>query len=359
MKRMHMNYTIGRASNWLFARKHWGLLSLVVLLLCLTSLVSCHHIQLYEPATGVYLKMDISIGAKTELAGGDSFPDKEMWNRIVIGNTPDVFRLSMYDRETGRLAYEDFIPAEGAFIEAPTGYYDIIITSMGAEAVRIDGMSSKGAARAYTLETGSAVKVTKVTKGNGDEADVNIQYPIHYMPDHVYVGVAEDVYIPVRSNITKAVSIELKLKTIDDTYTFEATNIEGAERIASLTCYITGQVTAKYLWDGRYPNELCALPVPVLVDKGGEEGVSTVRGVFNTLGKHPNALSNVFLNIMVQNAQGEYFQWIYDVTDQFHNPDNVKHEIVVSDRMIVPDAEKGGFTPSVGDWDAEIIDVPL
>ena len=356
MKRMHTNYTIGRTSNWLFTRKHWGLLSLVVLLLCLTGLTSCHHIQLLEPATGVYLKMDITIGAKTELAGGDSFPDQALWNSIVVGKTPDVYRLSMYDRETGKLAYEDFIPTEGAFIEAPTGYYDIILTSMGAEAVRVDGLATKGAARAYTLETGTAVKVTKVTKGD-EEADVNIQYPIHFMPDHVYVGVAENVYIPVRSNVTKAIAIELELKTIDDTYTFEATNIEGAERIASMTCYITGQVTAKYLWDGRYPNDLCAIPVPVVIDNSGE--TPAVRGVFNTLGKHPNALANVFLNIMVENGQGELFQWIYDVTDQFHNPDNTKHEIVVTDHMVVPDAEKGGFTPSVGDWAAEIIYVPL
>ena len=347
-----------RVKRRLFGRKHWGLFWLSVLGLCLTGLTACHHIPLYEPETGVFLKMDITIGAKTELAGGDTFPNQDLWNSIVTGKTPEVFRLSMYDRETGKLAYEDFIPTEGAFIEAPTGYYDIILSSLGAESVRIDGLATKGAARAYTLETGSAVKVTKVTKGEGEEdAEVNIQYPICYMPDHVYVGVAENVYIPVRSNISKAVAIELKLATIDDTYTFEATNIEGVERIATMTCYITGQVTAKYLWDGRYPNDLCAIPVPVLIDTEGE--TSTVRGVFNTLGKHPNALSNVFLNIMVQNAQGEHFQWIYDVTDQFHNPDNIKHEIVVTDRMVVPDAEKGGFTPTVGDWDAEIIDVPL
>lgn len=355
---MKMYLTFGDyVKHWLFCRKHWGLIWLSVLGLCLTGLTACHHIPLYEPATGVYLKMDISIGAKTELVGGETFPDQKLWNSVVVGKSPDVYRLSMYDRETGKLAYEDFIPTEGAFIEAPTGYYDVIISSLGAESVRVDGLSTKGGARAYTLETGSAVKVTKVTKGDGDEADVNIQYPIHYMPDHVYVGVAENVYIPVRSNITKAIAIELELMSIDDTYTFEATNIEGVERIASMTCYITGQVTSKYLWDGRYPNALCAIPVPVLIDTEGE--TSIVRGVFNTLGKHPNALSNVFLNIMVQNAQGEYFQWIYDVTDQFHNPDNVKHEIVVTDRMVVPDAEKGGFTPKVGDWDAEIIDVPL
>ena len=370
MRRKCMNHLSERMVCFL-GRRNWGIFWVSVLMLCLTGVTSCHHIPLFEPATGVYLVLDISYGSKTELSGKETFPDKDFWKSVVDGRTPQQYRLCLYEHDTGKLMFDDFFPAEGGFIEAPTGYYDLIVYSLGAEAVRVGGLDSRGYAMAYTSPTGSAVKLTKITKtdedGDGvedgeagepgdEEKNLNIQYPIHYMPDHVYVGRAENVYIPVRSNISKAVSVGVNMETMLDTYTFEAFNIEGAERISQMTCYITGQVTGKHLWDDRLAPDLCAIPVPVLVDNSGE---TSIRGVFNTLGKHPNAMSNVFLNIMIKNAQGEYYQWIFDVTDQFHNPDNVRHEIIIANRMVVPDVERGGFSPDVGDWEAEIIHVPL
>ncbi len=329
----------------------------VILVLCLTDLTSCHHIPLYEPATGVYLALDLKFGSKTELSGFETFPDPNVWDRIVNGNRPSQYHLCMYDRETNALVYDEYLSEEGGFIEAPTGYYDIIIYSLGDDVVRVDGLNSKGSAFAYSSSTGAAVKMSKVTKNDADEEEVvNIQYPIHNMPGHVYVGTMENVYIPVRSNVKKAISVDVNMQTLMDTYTFEAINIDGLERISAMTCYITGQVPSKFLWDGRYNQELCAIPVPILIDANGE---SKIRGVFNTLGKHPLALANVFLNIMIKNAQGEMYQWIFDVTDQFHNPDNIKHEIIITQKMVVPDAEQGGFHPDVSDWEAEIIHVPL
>lgn len=337
----------------------WKTLTAVIASLCLTGLTACHHIPLYEPATGVYLAFEIHAGAKTDLAGYSTFPDPNFWQKIVNGTPPSQFRLCMYDRETNTIVYDDYFGTDGGFIEAPTGYYDMVIYSVGADAVRINGAETKGNVRAVTSPTGAAVKMTRVTKTdeNGEETEqtVNLQYPIHNMPDHVYVGTAENVYIPVRSNVSKAISIDVEVESLLDTYTFEATDIEGIDRITSMTCYITGQVTEKYLWDGRYKNELCAIPVPVIMDKEN----SAVRGVFNTLGKHPYALANVFMNIMIQNAQGEMYQWIFDVTDQFHNPDNIHNEIVVTQHLVVPDAEQGGFHPDVSDWEAEVIHVPL
>ena len=47
------------------------------------------------------------------------------------------------------------------------------------------------------------------------------------------------------------------------------------------------------------------------------------------------------------------------MTEQFDNPDNEEHDIFISEPIVVPEKEQGGFTPTVGDWNAEIIHVPL
>jgi hypothetical protein len=80
--------------------------------------------------------------------------------------------------------------------------------------------------------------------------------------------------------------------------------------------------------------------------------------VFNTFGKFPGAHNDVYLNVLVTDIQGGRHQWVYDVTDQFDDPDNHTHQIIIDDPIKIPDDE-GGFTHDVTDWKDEVIYVPL
>ncbi|WP_308761457.1 hypothetical protein [uncultured Bacteroides sp.] len=61
------------------------------------------------------------------------------------------------------------------------------------------------------------------------------------------------------------------------------------------------------------------------------------------------------------NASGDKREYVFDVTDQFDNPDNTDHIIEVSDPIDVPDSgsDSGGFKPDVDDWDEEHKDIDI
>ena len=67
----------------------------------------------------------------------------------------------------------------------------------------------------------------------------------------------------------------------------------------------------------------------------------------------------MYLNVLVTGTDGGHYQWIYDVTDQFDNPDNINHALIIDEDIIIPEKSEDGFRPEVQDWNTEIIYVPL
>ena len=161
--------------------------------------------------------------------------------------------------------------------------------------------------------------------------------------------------IPVVPEDSRIVIIDLDVTPLLESYTIQLLNVVGAERIRSASCYVTGQAPQRYLWDKRYPGNLCAVvfEAPVNVEDG------TIITAFNTFGRFNQVSAGVYLNLLVDDVNGRKYQWVYDITEQFDNPDNEKHDIVIISAIVIPDKEEGGFNPSVSDWNAEIITVPL
>ena len=342
--------------NGMNIRKHrtWKHVLLVIALsvsACMF-LLSCRHIPLYDPDAGLYLDFNITEGPSSVLTQDimDGIPTVE--NRRIMGEMPQLIIVDVYDAATHELVLEEYLPPRGGFVNIEQGTYSIIAYGCNSEVNRFDGTSSLGSARALTSEIGSVLKFTK-TDGEGEKT--HIQYPIIYEPDHIFVATAEDVVILPKADRKGTVRLEMKANTLLESYTFEAVNVKGVEHISRLTCYVTGQVPSRYMWDRHWPSDICAIPVEAAVDQ--ETG--HIIAAFNTFGKHPQAFANVFLNVMVENYSGGMYQWIYDVTGQFDDPDNVDHNLVITDEIFVPDSDAGGFTPDVNDWSGEIIHVPL
>jgi hypothetical protein len=195
--------------------------------------------------------------------------------------------------------------------------------------------------------------VVRISKGTDDTKSVE-DYNIIFEPDHIFTGTRANVDIPIHAAEDGPVVIDVEMTTLIDTYSLEVSYIEGAGRIQKADVYITGQAPSKYMWDRRFPNNPCAIYFESVIDpKKGH-----LLTVFNTFGKFPNARNGVYLNVLVTDVTGGRYQWVYDVTDQFDNPDNATHEIIIEDRIVIPEGG-GGFTHEVNDWDTEVIYVPL
>lgn len=315
------------------------------------SLLSCHRIPLYDPDSSIYLKlelkldMDVKVPDYVDLA---AYPDLAA---KVHCAKPTSVRACFYDVETHRLAAEDFVGGDGGFIDLAAGTYDMIVYNLGNENTRVTATETRGGAYAYTSGLNTRVKVTKAGTSQVRE------YDVIYEPDHLLVGRMEQVVIPVHeTGENKRVVIEDNMSTLLETYSFEMPNIQGAERIKTVDIYITGQAPSRYLWDKRYPTRPVAIWFPAKI----EPSAGRLYSVFNTFGKFPDSQSDVFLYVRMTNGQGGLFQWTFDVTDQFNNPDNTDHTIIIDDHVEIPEeGSDGGFTPTVNDWNAEIIDIQL
>jgi hypothetical protein len=319
--------------------------NLVLACLLLMSLLAagCKRIRLYEPAGGVYLELNLDLEFD-ELLPCDANMNDPVFMNMAYGSVPTSVEVLVYDAGTHELVHEDFLPVEGGFIDLDTGTYDIIVYGRGAEITRLSSTANRGLGRVYTE--------------NENDAAGSIVRTVIRQPDQFYVGRAAGVEVPVRPKTKEFFRIHVDLTPLVETYSFVAYDITGLERVSSVKCYITGQAPDRYLWDGHFTVQ----PVSVSFDAEKNPRTYSVRSVFNTFGKIPEYTSYAIMHVQVQSASGRYFQWQYDVTDQFNNPDNTCHKIIVTDPVVIPDDEDmrdTGFGIEVEPWDKKVTDIDV
>lgn len=321
------------------------------LLLSLLLLPGCRRIPLYDPLAGIYLKPIIHLNTNINLNEDiDIEGDPELHDK-VYGKMPELVRACFYDVDTHELVHEDILSAEGGFIDIAAGVYDLIVYSLGTEATRVADTDIRAAGYAYTSR---ATKNLRLTKANADGTQTSTDQPAIYEPDHIFVGRKEALQVPVRAEQDKTLVIEVDLTSLVESWSFEVLYVEGAGNIREADVYITGQAPSKYLWDRRFPNQPAAIwfPVEANVQKGH------IYTVFNTFGKFPNAQNDVYLNVIVTDATGSRYRWIFDVTDQFDNPDNDHNEIIIDEPIVVPEDGSGeGLSHRVTEWQEELIEI--
>ena len=327
---------------------------LFVLGVLLMALVpACRRIPMYEAGAGIYLRvsvdrsLDPAMEAQLDLNARPDLRDK------VAGKMPELVHACFYDVVSHELVKEDFLPAEGGFVDVPAGAYDVIVYSLGTEATQVSGTETRAGAYAFTSATGARVKMqsvsTKADEGEGDEQ------PVVFEPDHLFVGRIAGAMVPVHPSDAETVVLSAGLSRLSESWILEVVDVKGAEHIQKAEVYLTGQAPGRFLWDGRTSNHPCALGFDTEIDvtKG------RLVAVFNTFGRYPQAETDVIVNLLVTTANGSRLRYVFDVTSQWLNPDNSAQRIVIEDTVEIPgdDYQGGGFDPIVNDWDGETIPV--
>ena len=318
------------------------------------AVLSCRRIPLYDADSSVYLNVDIHPSTGINIPEPLSGVVPEEFRIKVDGRIPERLQANFYDVESHRLAYTAFTGPNGGFVDVAPGRYDIVVYSIDSDVTRIDKTSSRGSGYAYSPEAG-----TRLLLSGDSEASVasKEKYTVIREPDHIYVGRKESVEIPEHSTADETIVIDITATTLVDAYILRVINVDGIENFGAGRAYFTGQVRSRALWDGRNLLEPAAIAAVCLADSG----IGEIYSVFNTFGKYPNVSSKLFLNIAVANSSGDSREYVFDVTDQFENPDNTGHVIVVTDRIDIPKpgSGSGGLAPDVDDWDEEHKDIDL
>ena len=332
---------------------------LTVLLL---SCVGCKRIPLYERSTKVNLIIDfdssldhdIVLSYDTELPGH--------YQEKIDGVSPVHYEALVYDISTHELVSSQIVGEHGGVLNLFPGLYHLVIYSFGTESTQVDLLNNRLTATAFTTDI-TELKSSIIRSKNADPKSSSVSRgseddPIINEPDHLYVANEMDVFIEAFQGREEEITIHTTASSILDVYSLEVLNIKGAENIEKVEAFVTGQVISNYFGAPARSNSPATLAVEMIPDVENQR----LYTVFNTFGKLLGEENKIFLDITVTDSGGGQYRYIYDVTDQFDDPGNEDHKLVIDGKIIdVPKAEHagGGFTPSVDEWEREDIDVPI
>lgn len=247
---------------------------------------------------------------------------------------PKLMTVLIYDPATGQKVGQEFISPTGGFINSvlPGNTYDFIVYNYDTETTGVSGTDFHNTVKAFTSSThsGSSLIIAE--------------------PDHLYVDVLNNIYIPhIPADDLSVFTIETHPKTILDTYKLVVEGIKGLKNAQAIAVYIGGQASGRMLGTGNLISESCYVSFKGLPNYATDEIVN----VFNTFGKLPDVPSDIILNIMISGADGATYVLRKDVTSQFLAGNNPEHIIRAEFDATINPRKEGGIEPSVDPWDTE------
>jgi len=333
-------------------QNHRFILSILLLVLA----AGCQRIPMHERGAGIYLRVSIDQSLDPAMSALLDFDARPSLRERVTGKKPEVVRVCFYDAVSHELVAEDFLPAEGGFVNVAAGVYDVIVYSLGTEATQVSGTEVRAGGYVFTDPTGIRVKLLSAqAKEEGDEPIGTEEQPVIFEPDHLFAGKMVGAMVSVRPDDAEPEVLATELSRISESWILEIADIVGAEHIQNAEVYVTGQAAGRFLWDARTTNHPCALGLETEIDI--QQG--RLFSVFNTFGKYPQPDCDVMVYVLVTTNNNAHCLYVYDVTDQWLNPDNSAHLIRIGERMEIPgdDYHGSGFNPVVIGWDG--VEIPV
>lgn len=321
---------------------------IVMLAAVVMSALSCQRRDFAEKVTEV----NLSLNVKTQVANAGEVP------------APETMRVDLYDVKTGKLKYTDYIEAEGGYIHPAPGTYDMVVYNIGTEAVQIRNESDINEIEAYTSEVSAFLKgqlaqffadIAKI-KESQERSKSPADEKVIYEPDHIFVGRADEVEIPViYEGEEREVVIEVDAHPEVETWKVTVANVKGLEYVQNVVAVISGQAESHFIGRGEDSGE----SVSIYFEKKKDMENKVLTGTFNTFGKHPTEKGILSLDINVTDTGGSDHHFHFDVDSQFQ--DNPDSHIVIDDPIEIeePKVAGGGFAPSVDDWEDINTDIDL
>ena len=322
----------------------------------------CSRIPLYDRSTRVDIIIDLDRELDHDIVMSVDKPLEKNYTDKIEGVVPAYYEVLVYDTVTDDLVSSHIVGEKGGSLSIFPGSYHFVVYSFGTESTQLKDLHNRSLANAFTTDvTASKGEIIRSKLTESAREPVSKGYeddPIINEPDHLYTSNEMDVTIDAFTGGEQTVTIRTTVSTILDVYSLEVLNIKGAENIEKVEAFVTGQILSNYF--GRPERDIS--PATVYVDMSVDAENSRLYTVFNTFGKLPGEQNQIFLDITVTDSGGGQYRYIYDVTDQFDDPGNEDHQLVIDGELIdIPKAEHGGggFRPEIDEWEREDIDVPL
>ena len=296
---------------------------------------------------------------------------------------PENIRVDLYDPETARLVYTDYVGPKGGYIHPVAGVYDMIVYSIGTENTIVHNEHNYNEIEAYTNEVSSFIKsqlssfLAKRAQAAKERAakkyaekqaaglitkepEQYVEEPVVNQPDHIFVGWYHNLEIPViyEHDEVKEILVEVDLHTIVETWVVEFRNIEGTQWVNSMVALISGQRGSVHIGPNVASEKVVSLYFDLIKTKT-KSGTKIAQGTYNTFGIHPEHQDDIWIDLSVKDTGGEEHVYHFDVSDYFI--DNEERRIIIEDPVVVeePKVQGGGFQPVVEGWEDVTTDIIL
>ena len=179
-------------------------LHIVTLALVAIGLSSCIRARLHDPLSDIFLKTEFVLESGVVLP--DGFPvDHPEFAEKITAVKPNTIRICFYDPDSMELIKQEFLPADGGFLDVDPGEYYIVMYAMGTSSSQIYNMDRLNTAFASTNPTGLTLNIfVGETKAVED-------YAIFHEPDHLLVCKYEDIVVSIAEEEDVEVIMDIML----------------------------------------------------------------------------------------------------------------------------------------------------
>lgn len=275
--------------------------------------------------------------------------DKDIVN-YTVDKDPSLMRCIFYDSNTGAFVTQAFLPPTGGQISLiPAREYDVLVYNFDTESTWLESENWWQNIYASTSLIPDSFRTKLRSRASKTDEE-----QIVYDPDHLYVGRLNDVFIPSRSVDAPAVVLDIKCKTVVESWLIEVKTVTGVKNIGSMAGVVTSlSGSNKIAFDERSTDFVSVYFDNQVID---ENGVLTAK--FNTFGWSEEITDAQVLSLVFTDVAGKGHVFNIDVSEQFiDSPEQiirVEYEIDIPEPMNSGD---GGFVPEVDKWEEVNTDI--
>lgn len=283
------------------------------------SLASCRREPIHEPFSSYYLVLEGEYKALH-----------------INPAVPGMYEAVFYNKDTHSEVARSYLGSAGGYIyDLAPGTYEMMVYGLDSGNTVVSGQSTFNGATATTDRYKDA-----------DTLSYNA-------PDHLLVARDLEFTIPFMYDTSETEYLYAYPKTICDTWCVVVYGIKGLGNASSMDFYITGQSRSNSIGPDRRSDSEMTIHFPATVDYAGNR----IYTPFCTFGKLPDHVSN--LRLVIRDSNQRAIVCRADITDQFDDPENTNHLIVLKFDVEIDPRKDAGMIPDVDEWNDNYYDYDI
>ena len=324
-------------------------LSAILAGLCTVLIIGgCHRRPLEDPAEVSDIRVRVNIDSIRNVTS-------DVYNAKIPAPAiePTAMHVIFFEQGADNVAAETFI-TDISYDESGNRYlsgdiailpgdYRMLIYDYGTENTIVKDFYHYDEAEAYTESAPYSVLSRFNTKEGGAPNILN-------EPDHLVVSSNEHEIIPYHSG---TYTVTADAHSVVESWYIQI-KVDGLKYVSSSQAVLSGLVSSNLIASNTRINSPEA-SVWFKLQKSDDNGVPVICAIFNTFGRIPESTNNLTVSFNIITTDGRVVKCEYDISDLFLSENAIKHQwLLLEDTIhIDPPPQKGGFEPSVEDWEEE------